>query len=462
MTLIRFRLWVARARWWVAAGLMAPVTFALTALTTGCSRPSANTEAPSAAAAGPSIPNVTIVQPERKTLQRAVRQPGYIQAFEQTSIYAKIAGYVQKWHVDIGDHVKKGAPLADLHVPELVEEHKQKEEIVKQAREALEVAKARVATAAAQVVEAQAGLQRAEANQQRWQLEYDRITKLTGTVLDKQTKDETWNQLHSAMAGRKEAEAKIESARAALKEAEAVRSKTQADIGAAEADRDRVVALLTYTKLSAPFDGVVTTRRNISTGDFVQAPSGGKGDPLYVVERRDIMRIFVEVPETDAVWVSKGSKARVRIQALEWQDFSGEVARTSYSLDRTAHTLLAEIDLPNPQDKLRPNMYAFATINAEHPNVLTLPASAVVTQGDVTQGYQSFCYLVQDGKAYRTQIQVGARAGQFVEVLKKQARPTKAGEEGTWEDFSGKETIVREQVPGLGDGQPVNVVTTKP
>src|SRR5262249_49930538 len=69
----------------------------------------------------------------------------------------------------------------------------------------------------------------------------------------------------------------------------------------------------------------------------------------------------------------------------------GEVERTSYSLDRTARTLLAEIDLPNPEDRLRPGMYAYATLTAEHPDALTLPTSAVGTQGDVTQGYQTYC-----------------------------------------------------------------------
>ena len=111
------------------------------------------------------------------------------------------------------------------------------------------------------------------------------------------------------------------------------------------------------------------------------------------------MRVFVEVPETDAAWVKKGAKAVIRVQALQGQEFHGEVTRTSYSLDATAHTLIAEIDLPNPQDLLRSNMYAFAVITAERPDVLGLPFSSVVTQGEITSGYQSFCFLARDGKA---------------------------------------------------------------
>src|SRR5262249_21966960 len=162
---------------------------------------------------------------------------------------------------------------------------------------------------------------------------------------------------------------------------------------------------LAYTKLTAPYDGVVT-RRHINTGDFVQPATGAKGEPLYVVERRDPVRVFVEVPEADAGWVGKGAQARVRVPVLQGPGLAGEVARTSYALDGTARTLVAEIDLPNPNDRLRPGMYASASITAEHPDALTLPAAAVLTQGDVTQGYQSFCFLVDDGKVRRTPVQL--------------------------------------------------------
>jgi HlyD family secretion protein len=173
--------------------------------------------------------SVTFVKPERRTMHPAVRQPGSMQAFEHTPIYAKIAGYVRQWKVDIGDHVGQGDLLAELYVPELLEELKQKEAGVVQAKEALEVAAAKTVTAAAAIKEAQAGVLRAERNQQFWQLQYDRLAKLT-TVLEAQTKDEAWNQLQSATASAKEVEAKVETARAALKEAEAYKKKAQADI----------------------------------------------------------------------------------------------------------------------------------------------------------------------------------------------------------------------------------------
>src|SRR5262249_13111218 len=161
---------------------------------------------------------------------------------------------------------------------------------------AFEVATARVATAAALIKEAKAGVQRAEKNHEFWRLQHERfarLTKVPGGVVDDQTKEEAWNQLQSAATAQREAEAKGETSQAAQKEEEAVRRKAKADIGAAEAERDRVAALVGYTRLKAPYDGVVT-RRNVSTDDFVQPPTGGKGEPLYVVERRDRMRVVVE------------------------------------------------------------------------------------------------------------------------------------------------------------------------
>jgi RND family efflux transporter MFP subunit len=421
----------------------------------GCSPADKSAPTTDAAISGTKIVTVTVDKPKREILRRDVAQPGYMRAFEQTAIYPKIAGYVLGWHVDIGDHVKEGQILAELYVPEMVKELKQKEEIVNQARKAFDVAKGRAAAAGAFVDEVSAGLQRARANHERWRSEYDRLAKLAGTIIDAQTKDETWNQFQSAKAGEEEAKAKIVTARATWDEAKAAQTKASADIAVAQADHDRMAALVAYARLSAPFAGVVI-RRNINTGDFVQPPTAGKGEPLYVVERQDTMRVFVTVPETEAAWVRKGLKAKVVVQALQGQQFGGEVARTSASLDPATRTLLAEIDLPNAQDRLRPGMYAYATISAQQEG-FTLPSAAVVTQGDVTQGYQSFCFVEKDGKARRLAVELGMRQGSRVQILRKQLRAASASELAVWESFSGEERVIQENATSLTDGQSVRI-----
>jgi HlyD family secretion protein len=415
----------------------------------GCKKPSP----PSVAAE--KVPEVVVVSPARTSLHWTVEQPGDIATYEETPIVPKIAGYVRKWNVDIGDRVRKGEVLAVLWVPDMVAELNQKKVEVEQARKMYEVAEAHVASAAAQVDEARAGLRRAEANSKYSRLQYDRITQLTDqAVINKQVKDENWSRLESAEAGVTEAEAKVAYAVADRKESEAARNKSRVDIAVAQAAQERMQSMVDYATLSAPFDGVVS-RRNINTGDFVKPPTAVEESAVYVVQRRDLMRVFVEVPEADAVWVKTGSPAQIRIPILKDRQYCGNVTRMSYSLKRQTRTLLAEIDLANPEDLLRPGMYAYAAIRVERPNVLTLPASAVATQGNVNEGYQDFCFLLESGTVRRTLIEVGSRGDERVQVLKKQVR-------GTWQDFDGKEKVVRGELATLADGQEVDVGTSPP
>jgi HlyD family secretion protein len=420
------------------------------------------------------VPAVKTVQPERKSIQRLIEQPAFVEAFEETPLFARISGYVRKVNVDIGDRVKGpgydgkgkavegGQVLAELSVPEMVEELRQKTALVAQARAevdqssaALDAAEAHIATAKAQIQEAEAGRERTLANFERWESEYRRIEALAKSkVLDEQILDETRNQFKSAGASRKEVEAKVGSAQAAARESEAKRDKARADVAAAkakvqvaQAEEGRLSAMLDYTKVRAPYDGVITTR-NIHTGHFL---TGAGVKPLFVIARMDIVRILVDVPEADAMFVADGVPARIRFQMIKEQEFEAKVTRSSWSLDAQARTLRTQIDLPNPQGRLRPGMYAYVNFQTQSPSGFTLPASAVITQGD-----QVLCFQVENGKAVRTPIKVGARNNQIVQVLKKQTKSAaKAGEPGLWADFTGQEQVVVSNAGSLTDGQAV-------
>src|SRR5262249_31215133 len=112
---------------------------------------------------------------------------------------------------------------------------------------------------------------------------------------------------------------------------------------------------------------------------------------------------------------------------------------------------------PNLGRRLRPGMYAYGTISADSPEVLTIPASAVVTEGDVNVGYKSFCYVIDSGRVKRTQIAIGAKNDQLVEVTKKQVPSDSSAEQLRWENFVGTEEIVQSGLSGLKDGQTVEV-----
>jgi HlyD family secretion protein len=420
----------------------------------------------------PDPTTVALVKPKRSAIRQVIALPGRVEAWEFTPIFAKVPGYAEKVHVDIDDRivgptyddkgrkVKQGTLLAEVSVPEMIDQLNQKvalvdqaAEEIEQAREIVNVADANLRATEAPVKEAEAGRGRAEALVERWQLEYQRIAAQTrGGVVDPQTRDETAYQLASTKAGRDEVEAKVQSAKAAVKEAEAKLRKARADVKVAtarhkavQAERDNAATLLQYTRLEAPYSGVVI-KRNVNTGDFLLPAAGGsKGEPLFVVAQMDVMRIFVEVPETEAVFIAKGVPARIRVRSLPGEEFEGRVARTAWALQGQGRTLLTEINVKNPEGKLRHGTYAFATITVEHPNAWVLPASAVMTENE-----QAVCYRVVNGKAVRTPLRTGLRDGKSVEVLQMQTG------DGKWQDVVGAEEIVA-AAGQVKDGQEVQV-----
>jgi HlyD family secretion protein len=438
-------------------------------LLSGCSGPGTGARnSPTATTEGQSAQPIKTVKPTRNTIERTINQPGFVQAFEQTPIYSKIAGYVDALNVDIGSRVSKGQVLAELRVPELEVEVAQKKALVsqaeaevKQAIEALAVAGADLKSAAAKVSAADAARLRARAQLERAGSVYQRL-KAAGSngVIGKEDVEEARLGMETAKAGIEEVNAQIRSAQADRDASQAKQGKAEADaqvarshLEVAKRNHEMANAMFEYRKLTAPFDGVVT-QRNVDTGHFVQPAAVAKGDALFVVARTDLMRIRVEVPEADADWATAGTAARVRVQVLGANDFAGKVARTSWSLDRTARTLLAEVDVTDGAGRLRPGMYATAVLTAQRPDVLTIPASAVLTEGDVNQGYRTYCFAVEDGKAKRLVIEIGVRDSEHLEVLKRQTPAADSGFPGKWEPWTGQEEIVA-SAGGVSEGQPV-------
>jgi multidrug efflux pump subunit AcrA (membrane-fusion protein) len=165
----------------------------------------------------------------------------------------------------------------------------------------------------------------------------------------------------------------------------------------------------------------------------------------------DPVLFIVGVPEADSAYVTTGSKARVRVPALAGREFPAQVTRTSWALNSTSRTLMAQIDLPNPDANFLPGMYAYGSVFIERPNVLALPASAVTQIGN-----QTYCYLAVAGKAVRTPVQIGVSDGSWVEVTGKLVRSAASAEE-TWVDFDGTEAVVTGDMLEISDGQAINV-----
>jgi RND family efflux transporter MFP subunit len=392
-------------------------------------------------------------KPQRKTLSLHTTQPARIEAFEETPLYAKLAGYVDEVLVDIGDRVTKDQILVKLAIPELHDDQRQKVALVEQAaaeigqaQAGVEAAKFDVAAKEAQVAEAEAGLVRADSELERWKAEYGRITQLaeSGSVTSKLV-DETKNQLQAATASRAEAAAKIESAKAAQTQAQAGVGQAEADLLAAQAreavartDLARVETMLQYAEIKAPYDGVVTARY-VDTQHFVQPGTGPATKPLLVVARVDKVRVFVDVPELEASLLNPGDKAVVQVQAIGRRTFEAPVTRDAWSLAAENRALRTEIDLANPDGLLRPGMYATVTILLEeHPSALVLPTTAILHDIE-----DPTCMCIEAGAVTAKPVQLGLRNGTDVEIAS---------------GITADDTVVLARGESLKDGQKVEVV----
>ncbi len=414
---------------------------------------------------------VTPIKATRKTLVRMTEQPGQIEAFEETAIHAKLAGFVKKVHVDLGDQVKgpsrvstdqpelPGQILAELEMPELEAELKQKQALVAQAaaevtqsKAGIKVAKSAMTSAEALVAEARASVERADAMYERWKSEFERVRELVAKqAVAQKVADETEQQFKAADAARREIAAKIKSTQAKLSESVANIEKADADLIAAqsklkvaEADEQKTRALLSYSTLRAPFDGVIT-ERHLDTGHLVQ-PNGASGKPLFVVVRADTVRIFLDVPEVDAGFIETGKPATIKVPSLA-ATFVGKVARTAWTLQTSSRTLRTEIDVENPSGRLRPGMYATAEIEvASRANALSLPKSAVFKKGP-----DSFCKSISSENTIKelpikTGIVAVTPTGTDIEIVS---------------GLTGEESLIGANLTAYKEGQAVEVIVAK-
>jgi HlyD family secretion protein len=435
-------------------------------------------------------PVVRLIQPQLRTITRIVGQPSFVEAYERTSIYPKLTGFIEKWNVDIGDKVNKGDVLATLFVPEVREDWQTKKDTVKLdekrvdlAMESVKVAEADVQAAEARLLEAQRILARYQAQVDRWDSEVKRLKReVDKGVVDPQVLLESTNQWKESIAARDAADASIQKAKAdllskksALAEARVYVDVCRARVTVAKSDAKRLEAWVGYLTLTAPYDGVIVAR-NANTGDFVLPATGDptadrnaphlspsrQAAPIYVVDRTDIVRIFVDIPEWDANYVhgekdgTKGNhpiptKAAVLIQAYRDQWLPAVVTRTAWALNVKSRTLRAEVDLPNPGGKILPGMYAYGKVIIERPNVRALPESTLVKSSEKT-----FFWRYKDGRAVATEVRTGISDGEWTEVTSRQLPPTSSGDD-PWTPIDGSEQVIVGDLSVLTEGCSVKV-----
>lgn len=373
---------------------------------------------------------VEVAHPRQGGIERTTTQAGSVHAFEHASLYAKVSGYLKTQSVDIGDRVHLGQLLAVIDDPEV-------DKVVDQNRASLEQAKAKVHVAEAKVRSAQASKEAAEAlvkqaetmilaktsNEELQQKQLTRITGLVsrGAVEDK-LQDEQKDRFDVASADVGVAKAEVISAQAEVmkrgamvEEAQADLIEAKANVEVAEANLSKAKVMQDYTKITSPYDGVITLR-SFHRGDFIRAASEGGNVPVLAVARTDLMRVVLPIPDTDVPFANRGDKAILQIVALPGKTFTGKISRFSETEDVESRNMRTEVDIPNADEVLREGMYGRVTVvlQAAAPKSMVIPSSGLLGQSGTGEGS---VYVVRDDEAHKVKVQVGNDNGIETEIL---------------------------------------------
>jgi RND family efflux transporter MFP subunit len=346
------------------------------------------------------VPSVRVEAVAQRLGRLHVTLPATTLAFEAANIFARASGYVLKRYVDIGDHVKAGQLLAEITAPEVE----------------------------AQVAQFQNSLQQAQATirQNEAQRASTDVTSRRISVLAK----DGWAPLENSDTDWYNFQAQKHATTAAEYSAASIEQQLKS------VNQQKI-----YQQVAAPFDGVIT-QRNIDTGSLITADATG-GTSMFSLQRSDVIRVWVYVPQDAAFGVKPGVDAVIRVPAMPNLTFHGKVARIADALQPGTRTLLTEVDVPNPDGSLQPGVYCTVELKIPRPApALIVPASAIIFNQNGMQ-----VAVVENGVAHLHKIATTADYGTEVEV-----------NEGVKD---GDEVILQPPV-NLADGEKVQIAAEPP
>ena len=335
------------------------------------------------------IQPVAVVLAEWKPLVNSITLSGEFRPFQEVDVHAKVAGYIRKIYVDVGDPVKAGQTLAVLEIPELNAQLQGADAAVRRSKDAIRRAKG--------------DLDRVESLHAATHLDYSRLKEASaarpGLIAEQ--------ELDDAQAKDKEGEGQIASDEAALSE-----SQNQLDV--AVAAQKELSAMSDYTRIVAPFNGVIT-RRNVDNGALVQAGTNSNTQALPVVSvaETDLFRLSLPIPESAVPLIRLADIVSVHVSALN-RDFEGKISRFAHALDEDTRTMHTEVDVPNPGGKIVAGMFADVTLTLVKKNsVLAVPIQAVTRNGSEAS------VLVVDprGRVEERKVELGIEGASNVEVV---------------------------------------------
>jgi RND family efflux transporter MFP subunit len=334
--------------------------------------------------------SVPIAKAGREDLSRDISLYGEFRPYQEILLHAKVSGYVQSIRVDIGDHVKAGEALAKLEVPELKDD---------------------LNRASAILAKSQEEVKRSEADYRDAHLAYQRLMEVAKS--------------HPTMVAQQE----LDAAKDKDAEMEGALGSARENVHESQAEMGRIQTMVDYATISAPFSGTIT-KRFADTGSLIQAgtASDTQAMPLVELAEDSLLRLDFPVPESAVPEIHVGAPVEVTVDALH-ETFPGKISRYSGRVDISTRKMQTEVEVPNPDGRLTPGMYANVRLVLEQSkNALTIPLQAVrlgqrptvvvldhnqhLEQRDVTLGLQTPDKIeIRTGLADNELVLVGNRAG---------------------------------------------------
>jgi len=330
------------------------------------------------------VPTVAVAKVSIEDLSHSLVLTAEFKPFQEIDVMAKVAGYVKKIYVDVGDRVGAGQLLATLEIPEMGDD--------------ITRAQASVERSSSEVTRAKDEVQRAESAHQMTHLAYERISavskKRPGLVAQQEIDDARGRDLVS--------EAQVSAAKSALDSA-------VQQVNMNKADQGRTKTMFEYTRVTAPFAGVIT-KRYADTGSMIQAGTASQTQamPLVKLSQNSLLRLILPVPESAVPRVHVGQQVEVRVPTLD-RNFPGKVARFSERVQSSSRTMETEVDVPNANLVLIPGMYAEVNLTMERRNkALAIPLAAA--------GQSKVMIVTADNKVQLRDVELGIETANFVEV----------------------------------------------
>jgi len=375
-------------------------------------------------------PTILVSHVVSKDVDRQLKLPGELRAFQDVAIYPKVQGFVETVNVDRGSVVKRGQLLIRMSAPELASRTAEAQARVGVSRDQRLEMEARVRSVREQKAEAAAKLAADEGTYRRLKA----ASATPGVVAE--------NDVDIARQNVEGDKARIRALEENEKAAQAVvQSQSQNEKATLEAARS-VRDIEGYLNIRAPFDGIVT-ERNVDKGSLAGSPSGAGSTPMLRIQQVSKLRLVIAVPEADVAGVTNGDRINFTVSAYPGETFSGVVARISHTLDQKTRTMPVEVDVINDSARLAPGMFPEVVWPAKRlqPSLLVPPSAIAVTTE------RTFIVRIRNGTVEWVDVKRGVSMGDLVEVFGDLAENDVVATRGTDELRAGTKVNVKESAP---------------